>query len=44
MATINPYLDFNGNAADVFWGAYFGMLSDKYGVQWLFNYDHNQNQ
>lgn len=24
---------------DTFWGAYFGMLDDKFGVQWMFNYD-----
>ncbi len=24
---------------DTFWGAYFGMLTDKYGVNWMFNYD-----
>ncbi|HVX52003.1 MAG TPA: VOC family protein, partial [Chitinophagaceae bacterium] len=23
----------------VFWGAYFGMLTDKFGVQWMVNYD-----
>ena len=22
---------------DMFWGAYFGSLTDKYGVQWMFN-------
>jgi PhnB protein len=22
---------------DMFWGAYFGTLVDKYGVQWMFN-------
>ncbi|HXC06985.1 MAG TPA: VOC family protein [Bacteroidia bacterium] len=22
-----------------FWGAYFGMLTDKFGVQWMFNFD-----
>lgn len=22
-----------------FWGAYFGMFSDKYGVQWMVNHD-----
>ena len=26
--------------ADTFWGAYFGMLTDKFGIQWLFNYDY----
>jgi PhnB protein len=25
-----------------FWGAYFGMLTDKFGVQWMVNYDYNQ--
>lgn len=24
---------------DMFWGAYFGMLSDRYGVQWMINFD-----
>ena len=24
---------------DTFWGAKFGMLIDKFGVQWMFNYD-----
>ena len=23
--------------ADMFWGAYFGSLADKYGVQWMIN-------
>lgn len=27
---------------DTFWGAYFGMLNDKFGVQWMFNYDAPQ--
>ncbi|UKJ07665.1 VOC family protein [Solitalea lacus] len=27
---------------DTFWGAYFGMFKDKYGVQWMINYDYNQ--
>ncbi|MFI5154125.1 MAG: VOC family protein [Chitinophagales bacterium] len=26
--------------AKAFWGAYFGMLTDKYGVQWMINYDY----
>ena len=24
---------------DTFWGARFGMLTDKFGVNWMFNYD-----
>lgn len=24
---------------DAFWGAYFGMFKDKFGVQWMVNYD-----
>ncbi|MES2315080.1 MAG: VOC family protein [Patescibacteria group bacterium] len=23
---------------DVFWGAYFGVITDKYGVEWMLNY------
>jgi PhnB protein len=26
---------------DTFWGAYFGMLKDKFGVSWMVNYDYN---
>jgi len=26
-----------------FWGAYFGMFTDKFGIQWMINYDYNQN-
>ncbi|QEH42671.1 VOC family protein [Chitinophaga sp. XS-30] len=41
---------FNGLAAGgqvtmpldkVFWGAFFGMLTDKFGVHWMVNYDAN---
>ena len=28
--------------ADMFWGAYFGSFADKFGVQWMINYDSNQ--
>jgi PhnB protein len=40
---------FNGLAADgkitmplgdTFWGAYFGMLTDKFGIDWLINHDY----
>lgn len=24
---------------DTFWGAKFGMLTDKFGINWMFNYD-----
>lgn len=24
-----------------FWGAYFGMLTDRYGIQWMVSYDSN---
>lgn len=30
--------------ADTFWGAYFGMLTDKFGIQWMVNYDYPRNQ
>ena len=26
-----------------FWGAIFGVLTDKFGIRWMFNYDKNQN-
>lgn len=26
--------------ADTFWGAYFGCFADKYGVQWMVNYEN----
>lgn len=25
-----------------FWGAYFGMLTDQFGIQWMVNFDYNQ--
>jgi PhnB protein len=25
---------------DTFWGAYFGMFADKFGIQWMVNYDY----
>lgn len=25
--------------ADAFWGSYFGMLTDKFGINWMVNYD-----
>lgn len=37
-----------GNAvmplSDAFWGALFGMCTDKFGIQWLFNYDYNRDK
>ena len=27
---------------DMFWGAYFGMCKDKFGIQWMVNFDHVQ--
>lgn len=26
----------------MFWGSYFGMLWDKFGIKWMVNYDSNQ--
>ncbi|MEO5583247.1 MAG: VOC family protein, partial [Saprospiraceae bacterium] len=28
----------------MFWGAYFGMFTDKFGVQWMMNYDLSQQK
>jgi len=27
-----------------FWGDYFGMLTDKFGVQWMVSYDYDRQQ
>jgi PhnB protein len=27
-----------------FWGAYFGMFTDRFGINWMVNYDFNQQQ
>lgn len=29
--------------AETFWGAYFGMWTDKFGIHWLVNYDDPAN-
>lgn len=28
--------------ADSFWGSYFGMLEDKFGIRWMVSYDYNK--
>jgi PhnB protein len=30
--------------SDTFWGAYFGMLNDKFGIQWMVSYTYPQNK
>lgn len=30
--------------ADTFWGAYFGMFTDKFGINWMVNFDYNQQK
>ncbi len=29
--------------SDMFWGDYFGMITDKFGIQWMVSYNKNQN-
>jgi PhnB protein len=29
---------------DMFWGAYYGSFTDKFGVKWMVNYDKNAKQ
>jgi PhnB protein len=29
---------------DTFWGAYFGMFSDKFGIHWMINFDEVPEQ
>jgi len=28
---------------DTFWGARFGMLTDRFGIQWMFNFDKSKS-
>lgn len=39
MASVNTYLNFarTMELQDMFWGAYYGSCTDKYGVQWMVN-------
>jgi len=30
--------------ADTFWGSYFGMLKDKFGISWMVGFDEDENQ
>ena len=29
---------------DTFWGAKFGMLTDKFGINWMFNHDYSEKE
>lgn len=29
---------------DTFWGARFGMLTDKFGINWMFNHDYEKKE
>ncbi|MGH2568429.1 MAG: VOC family protein [Bacteroidota bacterium] len=29
---------------DMFWGAYYGSFRDRFGIQWMVNYDGNQQK
>jgi len=29
---------------DTFWGARFGMLTDKFGINWMFNHDYKKEE
>lgn len=29
--------------SQTFWGAYFGMFADKFGINWMVNFDENEN-
>lgn len=29
---------------DTFWGAYYGNFKDRYGINWMVNYDHSQQE
>lgn len=53
MAQINPYIHFNGLSAgghiempisDSPWGFYFGMFRDKFGIEWMIDFDPKYNE
>ncbi len=35
--------DISMSLQDTFWGARFGILKDKFGISWMFNYDKPEN-
>jgi PhnB protein len=35
----NPFMPMS----HTFWGAYFGMFVDKFGIHWMVNFDQNEN-
>lgn len=35
----NPFMPMS----KTFWGAYFGMFVDKFGIHWMVNFDENEN-
>ena len=36
----NPHMPMS----KTFWGAYFGMFTDKFGINWMVNFDENEKQ
>jgi PhnB protein len=36
----NPFMPMS----NTFWGAYFGMFVDKFGIHWMVNFDENQEK
>jgi PhnB protein len=36
----NPFMPMS----QTFWGAYFGMFVDKFGIHWMVNFDENPNK
>jgi PhnB protein len=49
MATTNIYLNFNGNCSEAFnfyksvFGIYFGMIKDRFGVNWMISYNEENS-
>lgn len=53
---LETYLTFEGNCReaeekelimpmqDQFWGAYFGRLTDKFGINWMISFDATEQQ
>ena len=44
FATLSEGSDIIMPLQDTFWGARFGMLTDKFGINWMFNHDHEKKE
>lgn len=44
FAALSPGAQITMALEDTFWGARFGMLTDKFGINWMFNHDYEKKE